>query len=324
MARTSSAPQIKQPSAEIGKSTRTAAKGYSLNKGYAVFLLPGALALLLVIILPFLVNVGVSFTKWNGVSAPEWIGLANYEKAFSDSTFWMSFRNNLAMIVAMTVIPTILGLFLATFLFDYVASRFGKPVSSFFRAGYYLPQILPVAIAGVVWRWILQPNWGALNYLLRSVGLESLAQNWLGDASTALLSVMGIMVWFQLGYPLVIFMSALQRVDPDLYEAASVDGATWLQRFFYITIHIIRPEIYVVVLMTVIHALKVFAQIFVLTRGGPGRATIVPSYFAYQNFFEKANVGYGAAIATVMTIIIVVLTAIFINVQSRQERREGL
>lgn len=322
MARTSSAAQIKHPS-DIGSAARTPTKAYSLNKGYAVFLLPGTLALLLVIILPFLVNVGVSFTRWNGVSAPEWIGLANYEKAFSDSTFWLSFRNNLAMIVAMTIIPTILGLFLATFLFDYVANRFGQSVSSFFRASYYLPQILPVAVAGVVWRWILQPNWGALNYLLKSVGLESLAQNWLGDASTALLSVMGIMVWFQLGYPLVIFMSALQRVDPDLYEAASVDGATWLQRFFYITIHIIRPEIYVVVLMTVIHALKVFAQIFVLTRGGPGRATIVPSYFAYQNFFEKANVGYGAAIATVMTVIIVILTAIFINVQSRQERREG-
>ena len=299
-------------------------KTYSPDKGYWIFLVPGTLALTLVIILPFLVNVGVSFTEWNGISAPEWVGLANYEKAFSDATFWASFQNNLAMIIAMTIIPTILGLFLATFLFDFIASRFGNTVASIFRSGFYLPQVLPVAIAGVVWRWILQPNWGALNYLLNSLGLESLTHNWLGDASTAMLSVMAIMVWFQLGYPLVIFMAALQRVDPDLYEAAAVDGATWWQRFFHITIHLIRPEIFVVVLMTIIHALKVFAQIFVLTRGGPGRATIVPSYFAYQNFFEKANVGYGATIATLMTIIIVIVTAVFITLQSRQERKDGI
>ncbi|MCC6801849.1 MAG: sugar ABC transporter permease [Anaerolineae bacterium] len=305
-----------------GAGSAVAAKPNLLNRGYGVFLLPGALALTLVIIIPFLVNVGASFTKWNGIAAPEWVGLANYEKAFSDATFWASFQNNLAMIIAMTVIPTILGLFLATFLFDFIVTKFGTTTASIFRSGFYLPQVLPVAIAGVVWRWILQPNWGALNYLLDSVGLSSLAHNWLGDASTAMLSVMGIMIWFQLGYPLVIFMAALQRVDPTLYEAAAVDGATWLQRFFYITVHLIRPEIMVVVLMTIIHALKVFAQIFVLTRGGPGRATIVPSYFAYQNFFEKANVGYGATISTLMTIIIVVVTAIFIVVQNRQERKD--
>ena len=101
------------------------------------------------------------------------------------------------------------------------------------------------------------------------------------------------MIWFQIGYPLVIFMAGLQRVDPQLYEAAELDGASWLQRFLRITIHLIRPEILVVLLTTTIAALKVFGPIFVLTRGGPGTATIVPSYFAYQNFFEKASVGYG-------------------------------
>jgi len=298
-------------------TTRTAP-----NKGYWAFLIPGATALLLIIIVPFLVNVGVSFTEWNGISSPVWIGLGNYEKATNDATFWASFKNNLYIIVAMTVIPTIIGLLLASFLFDYVSSKLGKGTASFFRAGYYLPQILPVAIAGVVWRWILQPNWGVLNWMLNAVGLES--RNWLGDASIAIYSVMGIMVWFQIGYPLVIFMAALQRVDPELYEDASVDGANWLEKFLHITIHQIRPEIFVVILMTLIHSLKIFAQIFVLTRGGPGRATIVPSYFAYQNFFEKANIGYGATISTIMTAIIILLTVLFINVQSRQERQEAV
>ena len=296
------------------------AKRSSLDGGYWVFLLPGAIALLLVIIIPFIANVAISFTEWNGITSPTWVGIANYERAAHDRTFWLSFENNLYIIVAMTVIPTLVGLFLAAFLYDYVANKIGKTAASIFRAGYYLPQILPVAIAGVVWRWILQPRWGVLNWLLGLLGLPP--QNWLGDADLAIYSVMGIMVWFQIGYPLVIFMAALQRVDPELYEAASVDGANWLHKFAYITIHQIRPEIFVVVLMTLIHSLKIFAQIFVLTRGGPGRATIVPSYFAYQNFFEKANIGYGATISTVMTAIIVVLTILFIRVQSRQELQE--
>jgi raffinose/stachyose/melibiose transport system permease protein len=295
---------------------------HSINKGYWKYLVPGVIGLTLIIIVPFAVNIGISFTKWNGISKPEWIGLANYEKIANDATFWASFEHNLYMIVAMTVIPTIAGLFLAAFLYDFIAERFGKGVTSFFRAGFYLPQILPVAIAGVVWRWILQPKWGVFNWLLEAIGLQG--HNWLGSADTALVSVMGIMVWFQLGYPLVIFMAALQRVDPELYEAAAVDGASWFERFYKITIYQIRPEIFVVVLTTVIHALKVFAQIFVLTRGGPGRATIVPSYFAYQNFFEKANVGYGATISTIMTVIIVLLTIGFLVLQNRQEQKEGL
>jgi len=130
---------------------------------------------------------------------------------------------------------------------------------------------------------------------------------------------MGIMVWFQLGYPLVIFMAAVQRIDPQLLEAAELDGARWHHRFHLVS-HLVRPEILVVVLTTTIYALKLFGPIYVLTRGGPGDATIVPSYFAYQNFFEKARVGYGAAISTLMTLIILVLTAFFIRAQHRQER----
>jgi raffinose/stachyose/melibiose transport system permease protein len=258
------------------------------------------------------------------VGRPAWIGAANYARLLGDSVFWASFKNNLAMIVAMTVVPTAIGLLLAAVLFESVSRAFGRRTASFFRAGFYLPQILPVAIAGVVWGWILQPKDGALNWLLQAAGLGWLARNWLGDAGTALLSVMGIMVWFQIGYPLVIFMAGLQRIDPELYEAAALDGATWLQRFVQITVPMIRPELFVVLLTTTIAALKIFGQIYVLTRGGPGSATIVPSYFAYQNFFEKANVGYGAAIATVMTIIILILTVVFIKLQSRQELAEGI
>jgi raffinose/stachyose/melibiose transport system permease protein len=292
-----------------------------LNKGYFPFLVPGLVLLLLVIGLPFLMSLWTSFTKWNGVGPQRFIGFDNYVKAFGDTTFWASFTNNLLMIFAVTVVPTILGLALAVFLFDYFSRRFPAGVTAAIKAGIYLPQILPVAIAGIVWGWILDPSFGAFNGFLNAVGLGAWSHDWLGSADTALGSVMAIMVWFQIGYPLVIFLAALQRVDPQVMEAAALDGANWRVRFQIVS-YLIRPEILVVVLTTTVYALKLFGPIYVLTRGGPGHATIVPSYFAYQNFFEKANVGYGSAIATLMTLIIVGLTIVFLRVQARQEKIE--
>ncbi|MGD0879730.1 MAG: sugar ABC transporter permease [Anaerolineales bacterium] len=298
-------------------------KTSSINKGYGVFLIPGIIAFLVIIIIPFLTNVGISFTQWGGVRTPVWTGLSNYQELIGDSVFWLSFRNNLILLLAMTVIPVIVGLLLATFLFDYIANAFGQRVSSFFRAGFYLPQILPSAVIGIVWAWILQPDWGVVNYALKAIGLSALTRNWLGDPSTALLAVMVVMVWFQIGYPIVIFMAALQRVDPELLEAASIDGANWLQKFWYITMRLIRPEILVVVLTTTIYTLKIFGQVYVLTGGGPGNATSVPSYYAYKQFFETQQVGYGSTVSLAMAIIIILLTALFINIQSRQENAES-
>ncbi len=299
-------------------------KPSSIDRGYGVFLIPGITIFLIIIILPFMINLGISFTKWSGVRAPVWIGLKNYQTLMGDSIFWLSFKNNLILLIAMTVIPTIIGLILATFLFDYITSNFGQRVSSFFRAGFYLPQILPAAVAAIVWGWILQPDWGVANYVLRGLGLSSWTRNWLGDPSTALMAVMVVMVWFQIGYPVVIFMAALQRIEPELLEAASIDGASWFQKFYYITIHLIRPEILVVVLTTTIYTLKVFGQVYVLTKGGPGYATSVPSYYAYKNFFETQQVGYGSTISLAMAVIIILLTIVFINVQSRQELEESV
>lgn len=292
--------------------------------GYGLFLLPGALLTLAVIVVPLLMNVATSFTRWSGVGVPRWAGLDNYVRLVGDENFWASFRNIGFLIVAMAVLPTLIGLVLAALLFDYVAPRSGPRVAAAFRSGFYLPQVLPVAVTGIVWGWILHPGYGALNQILAAVGLDGLARNWLGDPAYALFTIMAVLVWFQLGYPLVMFMSGLQRVDPELYEAAALDGAGWWPRFRRIAVHQIKPEIYVVLVTTTIAALKIFGQIFVLTRGGPGNATLVPSYFAYQNFFQKADVGYGSAISTVLTVIIVGLTAVFLRVQRRGELRDGL
>lgn len=289
---------------------------------YVPFFIPGMTLLLIIIIIPFMINIFISFTSWTGVGLPKFIGLDNYIEIFKDHTFWISFRNNIALIFAVTVIPTILGLALAVVLFERIRDSFGSGTVNFIRSGIYLPQIMPIAIAGVVWGWILNPSFGALNWILTALNLGSLVHNWLGETTTALPTIMCIMVWFQVGYPLVIFMAAMQRIDPQILEAADLDGVGWSQRFM-LTAILIRPEIMVVVLTTTIYALKLFAQIYVLTRGGPGNATLVPSYFAYQNFFEKAKVGYGATISTVMTIIIVVLTIFFIRIQMKFEKEDA-
>nr|WP_255645078.1 sugar ABC transporter permease [Actinoplanes polyasparticus] len=291
------------------------------RKGYWPFLVPGVLASILVIVVPLVMTVYTSFTKWNGVGEQRWIGFDNYTRLFEDSLFWGSFSNILLLILAMAVVPTLLGLFLAAVLFDYVAKRFSNRWASLFRSGFYLPQIIPVAVTGIVWGWILHPEYGALNKILESIGLGSLAHNWLGEPGSALYSVMGIMIWVQLGYPIVMFMAGLQRVDPELYEAADLDGASWWQRFRKITVYLIRPEFYVVLVTTTIAALKIFGPIFVLTGGGPSNATLVPSYFAYKNFFEKAQVGYGSAISTVLTVLIIALSIVFLRLQNRAERK---
>jgi raffinose/stachyose/melibiose transport system permease protein len=286
---------------------------------YAVYLVPSGVLFVAIILVPFVMNVGISLTTWDGIGRPRWTGLGNYTRLLSDGDFWASFEHNVALVIAMAIIPAALGLVLAAVLFDVIGRRFGPRTASLLRACVYLPQVLPFAVAGIVWAWILAPDNGALNATLKAVGLGSLREDWLGDPRLALYTVMGVMVWVQIGFPLIVFMAGLQRADPALHEAAEIDGASWWRRFWYITIPQIRPELYVVLLICTVAAIKSFDKVYILTNGGPGGATRVPAYMSWQNFFEKTQVGYGAAIATVLTLIIVVLTAVFLWRQGRAE-----
>lgn len=285
--------------------------------GYWAYLIPGAIGFAAVVLIPFGMNVYLSLTRFRGVGSAEFIGLDNYARLVGDPTFWTSFLNSLVFIVAMAIVPTALGVLVAAVLFDFIAPRFGTRMSSVLRAMFYLPQILPIAVAGVLWKWMYQPEYGVINSILDALGLGALRQNWLGDSDVAIWSVVNVLIWLQIGYTVVIFMAGLSRVDPALYEAAELDGAGWITRFRIITLNQLRPEIAVVIITTSVAALKVFAPIFVLTRGGPGTSTMVPAYFSFTNFFTTTQVGYGAAVATVLALVVTVIAVGLLLFQTR-------
>lgn len=304
--------------APVDRKTRPISpKSRHAQKGYLRYLIPGAVGFVVVVLVPFTTNVVISFTSWSGIGTPSFVGLENYQRLVHDQMFWSAFANSIWFIVAMAIVPTALGLILAAALFDYIEPHFGQRVTTALRAGFYLPQVLPVAVAGVVWGWILNP-FGAVNEVLRQLGIDD-PPNWLGDTTWALPSVMAVLVWMQLGYGLVIFMAGMARIDPQFHEAAQLDGASWFARFRHVTMPQMQPEIFVVLLTTTIAALKVFGPVYVLTRGGPGDATNVPSYYSYSNFFGSLQVGYGAAVATVLTLVVIVLAIGFIKIQSKNE-----
>ncbi|MCB2411915.1 sugar ABC transporter permease [Demequina sp. TTPB684] len=294
--------------------------------GYWLYFIPGAILVGVVIFYPIIRNLRLSFFHWRGGRAEEqFAGFENWTALFQDSEYLQSFMNIALVIVAMVIVPTLLGLVVAAALFDVVGRRFGGKLSSFLRATYYLPQILPIAVAGVMFSWILKPNSdGVLNQFLSFLTGDDVAVNWLGGQySTAIISTMVLMIWIQIGYPVVIFMAALQRVEPELYEASELDGANWFQRFRAITLPMIRPEVFVVGLTTTIAALKVFAPVFILTRGGPSKSTYVPSFYAYQEFISGTDKGYAAAIASSITIVVFIVSVIFIKAQTRAERKDA-
>ena len=287
---------------------------------FAPYLIPGLIGIVAIVIVPIFWNIYLSFTRWRGVGPTKWVGLRNWRRLMGDSTFWVSFGHTLWIIVAIVIIPTVLGLLISSALTDVIQKKFGPHTSSTLRALYYLPQVLPVAVATIIMGWIFRPEDGAVNDLLTKIGLGGLAHNWLGSTTTALPILMVILIWIQLGYPIVIFMSGLQRVDPELYEAASLDGANWWQKFRVITLPSIIPELLVVILTSTIGALKTFAPVYLLTKGGPGTSTMVPSYYSYNQFFQVQQVGYGAAISTSLTVVIVVFSIVFTIVQKRVQK----
>ncbi|MFA5611644.1 MAG: sugar ABC transporter permease [Anaerolineaceae bacterium] len=277
--------------------------GESNWKGW-FYLLPAFLVYLLFTFIPIIETFRASFYDWNGFSETQtFIGLDNYVNLLSDPLFLKAISNNLVFIIFYSIIPILIGLLLSAILT-------GKPIPgfSFFRTVFFLPQVISMVVVGVIWRWMFNPVSGPINQFFSLIGLDQLRQAWLGSFKYALPAVGLIGSWVQYGFCMVLFLAGMQRIPLEYYEAASLDGANSLKQFLHITVPGLKSEIGVAMITTMIAALRVFDLIYSTTRGGPGETTLVTGFLIYRSAILNNRIGYGAAIATILTIIILALS----------------
>lgn len=278
-----------------------------------VFAGPAFAIYAVLVILPLGHTFLLGFYDWSGAGPMTFAGLDNYIKIFTDPITRTAIANNLIWAVLATIVPVSMALLLAVLL----ATHLPPGVRLFFSTVYYLPAVLALAVSAIIWGWVYNPAWGALNTFLGSIGLSGLEQPWLGDPSIALYSVFLVSSWAYFGFCLIILLAAIQNVDPSLYDAAKLDGAnTWTQ-FWHVTIPGIRNELNFVVLYTAIEAFRVFDLIFIMTGGGPFYQTEVIATAVYREAFIEHEVGYASAIASLMTLIIATLATVALRWRER-------
>ena len=265
--------------------------------GY-LYVLPGLLIYAAFVLVPFGHTFWISFHAWDGITPSRWVGLYNYRRVFTDPQVRETFGHALVLVGFYALLPLILGLFLAALL-----SRIRVRGIAGFRAILFLPQVVALVAVGVVWRWILAPD-GPLNESLRAIGLGSLARPWLGDFTWALPAVGLVGTWVTFGLAMVLLVAGVQKIPTSLYDAARVDGAGPLREFFVVTLPGLRNEIVVVLVLTTTTALRSFDLVYVMTGGGPGTSTSVPSYRLYTAAFQTGEAGLGAAIGIVLALAI--------------------
>ncbi|MFN8222975.1 MAG: sugar ABC transporter permease [Gaiellales bacterium] len=279
-----------------------------------LYVLPGLLFYGLFTLAPLVHTFWFSFFSWDGLTEKVWVGLANYREAFRDHELGWSFLHSGVFILFYAVIPVALGLLLTAAL-----TRFNVRGFRFYRTALFLPQLIAGVVVAQAWTWIYADE-GSLNALLRAVGLESWIRPWLGDFTWALPSLGVIGTWVTYGLCLVLFVSGVQKIPSSLYEAARVDGAGPVREFLVVTLPGLRGEVLVAFVLTTINALRSFDIVYNTTAGGPGGTTLVPSMYMYQNAFLYNRVGYAAAIATILAIVIFVLAGVVLRVGDRSER----
>lgn len=281
--------------------------------GY-LYVLPGLLIYAAFVLVPFGHTFWISFHQWDGITPSTWVGLDNYRRVFTDPQVRETFSHALVLVGFYALLPLVLGLLLAALL-----SRMRVRGISAFRALLFLPQVVALVAVGVIWRWILAPD-GPLNEGLRAIGLGSMARPWLGDFGWALPAVGLVGTWVTFGLAMVLLVAGVQKIPMSLYDAARVDGAGPLREFLVVTLPGLRNEIVVVLVLTTTTALRSFDLVYVMTGGGPGTSTSVPSYRLYTAAFQTGEAGLGAAIGIVLAIGIFVIAFAITRLGERGSR----
>jgi raffinose/stachyose/melibiose transport system permease protein len=286
------------------------------SRAYPTWFALGALLLYgLFTLLPSVLGIFYSFTDWNSYTTElNWVGLDNFATILSTGSNYLRVIGNTIMFTLATIIlKTIIALGLALLLTEGI-----RRASSFYRVLFYLPAVLPIIVVSLIFRSILNPADGLLNETLRAAGLDAFALKWLTDPFIAMWSVVAVDVWRGVGYIMVILIAGLLAIPRDYYEAASIDGASAWSKFRHITLPLLTPVLAVVTVLNLLYGLKVFDIVFVLTRGGPGRATDTVYTMVFEDF-SKGRWGMATALSTLLLVVMVVLAYAVIRVLHREE-----
>ena len=267
-----------------------------------LFVLPALLIYAVFVLVPILLTILYSFHRWTGVGPMTWVGLRNYVTVFQVPDLIGTIRNAFSLVVWFSFVPVGLGLVVASVIHRAATGPFGTVA----RTVLFLPQVIPLVAAGIIWCWLLAGP-GLINELLRAVGLGTIARAWLGDFHWARPAVGLIGIWVLLGFCIVLLVTAITKVDPSFYESARIDGASWFAEFFNITLPTLRHEIGVCLSVTVINALAAFDIVYVSTAGGPGNSTAVPGTQIYVLAFTQRTIGQASALAVMLMVLVVVV-----------------
>jgi len=299
-----------KPAVALGRKRRRKAGVGSGRRPWLglLYLAPGLVLYAIVVIVPVGQGVWLSFFKWNGVTAATWAGLSNYTSFLSDPTLRTAVEHTLWFILFYSVLPISLGLMSAA-----LSAHKGLRGAGIFRAVIFLPQVITPAVIAVVWQQIYAPG-GPVNDLLTLVGLGGITRGWLGDFTWALPALGLAGTWASFGLCMVMFVSSMQSIPPELYDAVRVDGAGPVREFFTVTLPNLRGPIAVVLALTMIGAIRLFDLVWLTTKGGPGISTITPTIVLYERAFANPDVGSAAAIGVVMSLVSLVVVLVIVKV----------
>jgi len=270
-----------------------------------LYLAPTITVVALFLLYPLFSTFQYSFFKWDGLGRMQFIGITNYIRLFNDPKFWSAFTANLIYILLFSIVPTILGLIIAS-----IIGRTRVPGVRYFRTIFFTPQVIASVAIGTIFGWIYAPQFGVLKQILEFLGLGALQRAWLGSPETAPFAVGLIGTWLWTGFCVIIFLAGIQKIDEYLYDAAQIDGANAWQQFFHITLPELRYEMVVVLIMTLIRALSTNVFGIVSAATGGANHTRPISLYAYQLAFIQHQVGYAAAIVAILAILVLTISGI--------------
>lgn len=268
--------------------------------GYA-FVAPQLIGLIFFSLIPLIQAFLLGFQSWDGIGEKTWIGLQNYTEAFGDEDF----RNSLFNTLKYTLYFVPFDVFLALLIAMGVKNVAGK---TFYRLFYFMPVVSGSVAVGVIWTWLLNDKTGLINMLLKMAGLPGVP--WLVNRTLVLMSIAFVSVWWNVGYNMVIFLAGLQGIPQTYYEAAAIDGANKFQQWRHITVPMVSSTTFFVLITTIISSFQVFDQAYIMTQGGPAKASYTFVYYIYEGAFIKFRQGYASACAMVLFILILIVTMI--------------